>query len=201
MSKFLIRILCLHALFLLVLGIGTIGAADGDVGGSSTRYPIDIQSKIGDKEVKLTLTGVAMRKKAIFKVYTIGSYVEQGVEVHSAAELVAKDCAKQMNLVMKRDVDGQVMAEAFLEGVRLNYPEPKFVDQCKALLDFMKNKNLKSGDRVWLTHVSGVGFECVMPGGKTLIKDVAFAQAIWDIYLGKNNIGDEIKNALTSRLK
>jgi ferredoxin-fold anticodon binding domain-containing protein len=169
---------------------------------SGNKYPVSIVSKVGDKEVKLTLTGVAQRKKAFFKVYTIGSYVEEGVAVHSAEELAHKDCAKQMHLIMQRDVDGESMANAFIEGIRLNYPEPKFAEQCKSLLDFMKSKGLKTGDHVWLTHVTGVGFICRMPGDKeVLIKDVAFAQAIWDIYLGNKNIGDEIKAGLTSRLK
>jgi hypothetical protein len=189
---------------LLVLPVVAIFAAGDEVGvsGSATKYPVNIQSKVGDKDVKLTLTGAAMRKKAFFKVYTIGGYIDESIAVHSAAELAQKDCAKQMHLVMEREVDGQAMAEAFVEGIRLNYPEPKFADQCKSLLDFMKGQNLKVGDHVWLTHVPNVGFNCKLPGDKdVLIKDVAFAKAIWDIYLGNKNIGDEVKAGLTSRLK
>jgi hypothetical protein len=189
---------------LLVVAAGVIFAAGDEVGvsGSATKYPVKIQSKVGDKDVKLTLTGVAMRKKAFFKVYTIGGYVDESVAVHSAAELVQKDCAKQMHLVMERAVDGQAMAEAFIEGIRLNYPEPKFAEQCKTLLEFMKGQSLKVGDHVWLTHVPNVGFNCKLPGDKdVLIRDVAFSKAIWEIYLGDKNIGDEVKTGLTSRLK
>jgi hypothetical protein len=187
---------------LSVLGAGEIFAAGGEAGISVTKYPICIVSKVGDKEVRLKLTGVAQRKKAFFKVYTIGSYVEEGAAVRSAAELAHKDCAKQMHLVMQRDVDGKTMAEAFIEGIRLNYAEPQFADQCKLLLDFMKNKSLKRGDEVWLTHVPNVGFDWKMPGDKeVLVKNAAFASAIWDIYLGNKNIGDEVKAGLTSRLK
>ncbi len=198
-----IHVICLITI-LLGLGAGLIFAAGEEVGvsGSATKYPISIQSKIGDKDVKLTLTGVAMRKKAFFKVYTLGSYIEEGITVHNAAELAGKDCAKQMHLVMERDVDGQDMANAFIDGIRLNYPEPQLAEQCKSLLEFMKGKSLKVGDHVWLTHVPGVGFNCRLPGDKDiLIKDVAFAKAIWDIYLGNKNIGEEIKANLTSRLK
>lgn len=196
-----IRIIC-FIMALLGLDVGVVFADGDEVGVSGINYPVGIQSKVGEKEVKLTLTGVALRKKAFFKVYTIGSYVEEGVAVHSAAELAHKDCAKQMHLVMQRDVDGESMANAFIEGIRLNYPEPKFADQCKSLLDFMKDKSLKNGDHVWLTHVPNVGFLCKMPGDKeVLIKDVTFSQAIWDIYLGEKNIGEEIKAGLTSRLK
>jgi hypothetical protein len=171
------------------------------VDGSDNKYAVSIANKIGEKDVKLTLTGVSQRKKAWFKVYTIGSYVEEGADVHSAAELASKDCAKQMHLIMERNVDGKTMAEAFVEGIRLNHPEPQFNDSCDALLGFMKGANLKEGDNVWLTHIPGVGFNCRLPNGEAVIKDVAFATAIWEIYLGDNNIGDGIKKGLTSRLK
>jgi hypothetical protein len=200
-SSRITRVICFITV-MLVLGVGTIFAAGDEVSVSGTKYPVGIQSKVGDKEVKLTLTGVAQRKKAFFKVYTIGSYIEEGIAVHSAAELAHKDCAKQLHLIMQRDVDGETMANAFIEGIRLNYPEPKFADQCKLLLDFMKTKSLKNGDHVWLTHVPNIGFLCRMPGDKeVLIKDVAFSQGIWDIYLGTKNIGNEVKAGLTSRLK
>ena len=195
------RVVC-FLMAMLVLGVGVIFAAADEVDISGNKYPVGIQSKVGDKDFKLTLTGVAQRKKVFIKVYTIGSYLEEGVAVHSAAELAHKDCAKQMHLIMQREVDGESMANAFIEGIRLNYPEPKFADQCKSLLDFMKDKSLKTGDHVWLTHVPSVGFICKMPGDKeVLIKDVAFAYAIWDIYLGDKNIGDDVKAGLTSRLK
>lgn len=187
---------------LLVLCATAMADAPVGVSGSDTKYPVAIESKINDKDVKLTLTGAAMRKYAYFKVYTLGSYIEEGVTVHTAAELAGKDCAKQLHLVMERGVDGKEMADAFIEGVRLNHAEPKFAQQCEKLLAFMKGKDLKAGDHVWLTHVPQVGFQCSLPGNKEiLIENVPFAHAIWGIYLGEKNLGETIKEGLTSRLK
>jgi hypothetical protein len=41
----------------------------------------------------------------------------------------------------------------------------------------------------------------VVNKGEFTIDNPAFSQAVWDIYLGKNNIGEGIKKGLTSRLK
>ena len=40
-----------------------------------------IESKIGDRRVKMMLTGSAIRTRCIFKIYANDSYVEQGLKV------------------------------------------------------------------------------------------------------------------------
>lgn len=192
------------ATVLVILGLGLAHAADDkvSVSGSSTQYPVAVESKIGDKDVKLVLTGAALRKRVFFSVYTIGSYVEEAAGVRTAAELAAKDCPKQLHLVMERDVGGKDMAEAFVGAIRQSYPEPQFAEQLQALSEFMQAQNVQKGDHVWLTHVPKVGLHCNLVGkAEVVIKDVPFAQAVWEIYLGKKHISEAIKRELTSRLK
>ena len=57
----------------------------------------------------------------------------------------------------------------------------------------------KENDRVWLTNVPGVGL-CIKLEGKTeiLIQNPQFSRAFWDIYLGRNNLGEDIKKGLVS---
>jgi hypothetical protein len=171
------------------------------VPGSDHRYPVKIDRDIGERKVSLVITGAAQRTKTTFKVYTVASYVEQGVAIRDALELATQDCPKQLHITMQRDVDGATMADAFIDGIRLNYGDDQFAGQRKALLEFMAGTRLREGDQVWLTHVPEVGFHCRMPGNReTLIKDVPFSAAIWKIYLGRKNISDDVKQALTARL-
>lgn len=171
------------------------------VSGSNVKYPATIDNKVGDKQVQLVLTGTALRKKFVFSVYAIGSYIAEGVSVSDADELAAKDCAKQLHLVMERDVGGREMAEAFKSAIRNNYDAPDFDDELATLLDTMKAVEVTKGDHVWLTHIPGVGFHCELVGKtEVTIKNVAFARAVWEIYLGKNNLGEAIKKGLVSRL-
>jgi hypothetical protein len=187
----------------LLLGCGAAARAEETVGveGSNTRYPTVIDAKVGDKDVKLALTGAAMRKKLFFKVYTIAGYVEQGAAVRTAEELAAADCPKQMHLVMERDVDGKDMAEAFRAGIRLNYAAPRFDRELDTLIDAFRAVDIKKGDHFWMTYIPKVGLHCNLVGkSEFLVKDVAFARAVWEIYLGKNNLGESIKKALAERL-
>jgi len=171
------------------------------VEGSDVQYPMQVVRNFGGKEVKLTLTGTAMRKKYLFNVYALGSYIQEGVRAGSAEGLATADCAKQLHLVMERDVDGKDMAEAFQSAIRMNHAAPAFEAELNGLMEYMKANPVKKGDTVFLTHIPGRGLH-VMVVGKTemMIPNVNFARAVWEIYLGKNNLGDYIKKGLTSRL-
>jgi hypothetical protein len=149
----------------------------------------------------MVLTGAALRKRLVFSVYTIGSYVEAGAPVRSADDLAAADCPKQLHLVMERDVDGQEMADAVQKAIRKGRGDNAFPEELKALNDTMKALTLKKGDQVRLTNVPKKGLECDIAGKKiVLIENGDFAKAVWEIYLGKKNIDDDIKKALVSRL-
>jgi Chalcone isomerase-like len=172
-----------------------------DVSGSSTRYATLIQSRVGDNQVNLVLTGTALRKKFLVNVYTIGSYLQEGVSVRTAQELAAVSCAKSLHLVMERDVAGKDMAEAFRSAIRQNYAEPLFPDEINSMVECIQAHEVHKGDQVWLTHVPNVGLSINLVGKKNLlIRNPQFSQAVWDIYLGKNNLGDAIKKGLVSRL-
>ena len=49
--------------------------------------------------------------------------------------------------------------------------------------------------------MKSVGLHVAMPGKVDfLIKNPKFSKAVWDVYLGKNNVGEAVKKGLTSRL-
>lgn len=192
--------------FLALVFVGTCGsvvlAVDYvEVAGSNTRYATPIQTSAGGQQVNLVLTGTALRTKFLFNVYTIGSYLQEGVSVRTAEELAAVNCAKSLHLIMERDVSGKDMAEAFRSAIRLNYAEPMFADEISTMVQCIQAHDVHKGDQVWLTHAPGVGLSINLVGKKDiLIRNPQFSQAVWDIYLGKNNLGDAIKKGLVSRL-
>ncbi len=188
---------------ILVLLVGAAACAQERVGvpGSSVVYTTPIESKVGDRPVKMILTGAGLRKKVIFKVYAVGSYLEDGVTARSPAELYSKDCAKQLHLVMERDVSGKEFAEALRAAVRANHAAPQFENELATLSDTMQKHAIEKGDHVWLTHVPKVGLHCRLIGKAEIqVSNVAFAQAIWEAYLGKNCICEDVKKGLASRL-
>ncbi len=193
------RILALAAVALFgstLLAVELVGVPGGNM-----KYPSEIDAAVGGTNVKMVLTGTAMRTKFIVNVYTIGSYVQQGKTVSSAESLAAADCVKRLHLVMERTVDGKDMAEAFRTAIRMNHPEPEFNDEVNTLIQFMRSTSARKFDHILLTHVPGVGLHCNLAGrADFLIKNVGFAHAVWEIYLGKNNLGESVKKGLLSRL-
>lgn len=190
-------------LAVLALGVGVLNAMGAEmvgVRGSSAQYATALEANVNGKAVPLTLTGAALRTRLIVNVYAVGSYVQSGAGV-KADTLAAADVVKRLHIVMERDVSGTDMAAAFRSAIRANYPEPAFNTEVSTLVEQMQAMNLKKGDTVYLTHVPGAGLTADVAGKATFsIKSPTFSKAVWDIYLGKRNLGDDIKTNLTNRL-
>jgi len=102
---------------------------------------------------------------------------------------------------MERTIDGKEMAEAFRAAIRLNYPEPALNAEVGELIQFMRGQEARKGDHIVLTYVPGVGLRCELAGrAEVVIKGGQFHRAVWDIYLAKNNLREEINKGLASRL-
>ena len=191
-------------LALMLAGVcGSVAMATELVGvsGSTTQYTTPIEIDAGGKRATLKLTGTALRKKLIINVYSIGSYLQEGVSVRTAEELAAADGVKRLHLIMERDVSGKDMAEAFRSAIRQNYPAPQFAEEIDAMTQCIQSQDVRKGDEVFLTHVPGVGLQINLTGkSESLIRNPRFSQAVWDFYLGKNNLGAGIKQALVGRL-
>lgn len=189
------------ALVVTVLGITAVAAEKVGVGGSSVQYDARIEATVGDKAVPMTLTGAALRKRVLFSVYTVGSYLQEGAGARSAEELAGADVPKQLHLVMERDLEGKEIAEAFRTAIRANYAEPTYGNELASLSEMMRGLTVKKGDHVRLTHVPKSGLHCDIAGRKQFaIQSTGFSKAVWEIYLGRNNLGADIKKALVSRL-
>ncbi|MGH9678048.1 MAG: chalcone isomerase family protein, partial [Candidatus Acidiferrum sp.] len=134
-------------------------------------------------------------------VYSIASFVRSDVKVRNAAELASADVFKRLHLVMERDVAGGDMADAFSSAIRRNYPEPAFSEEVQTLVRMLQAGTARRGDSILLTHLPGEGLQIKVGVNEPfVITNPAFSKAIWDIYLGPNNIGESIKRGLVSRL-
>jgi len=185
-----------------LLGSNLIAGEFVGVSGSDAQYATEVVTSIGDKKATLKLTGTAMRKKAIFNVYAIGSYVQTEFRGRTADELAAADMVKQLHLIMQRGVSGKDMAKAFHDAIRANYPNGEFAEEMQKFMSLMKDQTADKGDEVWITHVPGFGLHVNLVGKRSeFIKGVKFGKAVWDIYLGPKNVGDAVKKGLISRLQ
>lgn len=186
-----------------MLTIVTFGAeTDAPVDGSSITFPIKMEREIDGQKTSLWLTGTGLREKFFINVYAVGSYVADGSKPKNAAELVTLDAPKVLQLVFERDVDGAEMVDGLSTGIGYNYDVKTFASDLDALGAYMRAKPLKKGDQVWIMHVPSKGVRVRISGRdeEVSVPNPRFARAIWDIYLGPNNLGRSIKAGLCSRL-
>ena len=185
----------------LALCLTSVASAGSGVSVGTARYADTASVTMDGKPVNLTLTGAAMRVKLFVDVYAIGSYLQAGTTVHGAEELSAADVVKQLQLVMQRDVAGRDVAESFRAAIRANYPEPAFNTEVDTLVRMLREGTARRGEQILLTHLPGVGLQVNVSGKEPfVIKNAAFSKAVWDIYLGRYNVGDAVKRGLVSAL-
>jgi hypothetical protein len=185
----------LIAAALLCVAADTVG-----VPGSHTRFPTAIDATVAGKPVRLALTGVALRTRLVFSVYTIASYLREGVPVRTPEQLLDADAVKALNLVMERDVSGPDITDAIRTGIRLNHRDG-FADELAQVDKLLRDQDLRKGRGVMLTWVPKVGLRWQLTGQPELfVKNPAFARAVWEIYFGRHSIDEHIKAALVARL-
>lgn len=183
---------------LCLLVPATSWAEDVKVDGTDVTYPkqIDVDGQ------SLRITGTGLRKKFIFHVYTIASYVSNDAKVDSADALATLDAPKRFHLVMARGVAGKKMADAFRTALSANHDLSKLGDGPEKLEKYLSSAEAKEKDHIIFDHIVGKGVRVSRTGQEPLmLEGLPLAKAMWDIYLGPKNVGSNIKDGITSQLK
>src|SRR5262249_33981099 len=127
-------------------------------------------------------------------------YIQEGAAAKTAEQLVAADAVKVMHLVLERRLDGPTMFDGIRTGIRLNYSADAFAAELGQFERALRGLDLNPGQHLLLTSVPRVGLRCQATGkADVTINNPAFAKAVWEIYFGRNNLGEPVKAGLTSR--
>ncbi len=162
---------------------------------AGVKYPDT--ATVNGKELKLN--GVGLRKKAIFKVYTVGLYVETPSK--DATQILNADEIKRVRMFMKRDLKKEQITEAIENGFKKNAGaklatlQPK-LDSVKAAVP-----DLKKGDELILTYVPGQGTQVqTSKGGQPVsVEGKDFADALFSVWLGKNPVDGSLKDGMLGK--
>ena len=148
---------------------------------------------VGDKTLKLN--GMGLRKKAIFKVYVAGLYVETPSK--DGAAIVAADAPRLISMKYLRDVEKAKITEAFQEGFQNNAKE--LAAKQKANIDRMiaAVPDLKDGETMSFAYLPGKG-TTLSHNGKDLltVEGKEFADAVFLLWLGPKPPSDDLKKGL-----
>ncbi len=143
----------------------------------------------------LKLNGAGLRKKAIFKVYVAGLYLETPAK--DAASVISSDQVKRMQLSVLRSLSTAQINEAINEGFEKN--SGATLGLLKVRLDRLNAMipNVEKGDQILLTYVPGKGTVVSAKNAeKGVIEGKDFADALFSVWLGPSPVQADLKTAL-----
>jgi len=148
----------------------------------------------------LTLNGVGLRKRAIFKVYLNGLYVPQ--KSTDAATLINEKGARRASLRMLRDVDADSFVSAFTDGLKNNLSEAQLAalkPQIDAFTATMKSVGeAKKGDVINFDYAPEGGTRITVNGQPrgNPIPGHDFYAAVMRIWLGDKPVDEGLKKGM-----
>jgi hypothetical protein len=152
------------------------------------------QTEVGGQQ--LTLNGMALRSKAIFKVYVGGLYLPTKQKDWKA--VLAADTPRHMAMHWLRSVDKDAICGAWQEGLAANTPDApaEVTKNFESLCGMMEAA--RTGDRFTFTYLPGAGTEVAINGkSKGTLGAKAFADALFASWIGpKPGPGEEFRDGL-----
>jgi hypothetical protein len=189
MKSFVLGTLCLVAI-LVVSPVSTPGTVAVAAELSGVTLPDTL--KVGEKTLKLN--GLGLRKKAVFKVYVGGLYLESPSK--DAGAILMADQGKALRMHFLRDLTKAQLVEAFQEGFEENVkdraPQKAAFDRMLALVP-----DVKEGSTLTFTYLPGKG-TTLSAGSKDLgiFEGKGFADAVFAIWLGPKPPSEDLKKGL-----
>jgi hypothetical protein len=145
-------------------------------------------------EKTLQLNGLGLRKKAVFKVYVGGLYLEAPSK--DATAILASDQPKAIRMQFLRDLSKAQVVEAFQEGFEANAKD-KAAQQATFTKMLALVPDVKEGETLTFTYVPGQG-TTLQAGDKALgvFEGKEFAEAVFSIWLGPKPPSDALKQGM-----
>lgn len=161
---------------------------------NSVTFPAKVKGIKGD----LTLNGGGIRKKAFFKVYVIGLYLDQKSKDANAIIKDNDEFLVQLHITSSV-VSSNNMSEAIEEGFgkSMNGNTAPLKAKIDLFINTFKKDEIKENDVFTLHYVPGVGLK-TSKNGKLIstVEGEDFKKALLGIWLGANPIDGTLKKGL-----
>lgn len=143
----------------------------------------------------LQLMGMGLRKKLWIKVYLASLYLENPAA--DAAQVIASDQIKRVQMNMLRDLDRGKIVEAVQQGFEKN-SGPRMPQLQERLDRFLRAiPDLREGQTIVITWFPGRA-TLIKPGSgaEVSIPGKDFADALFSVWLGENPVDGELKREM-----
>jgi hypothetical protein len=181
-------------LSLAVVLVGSAVSALGTAALAAELAGVTLPDTLTAGEKTLKLNGLGLRKKAVFKVYVGGLYLES--PSRDAGAILAADQAKAIRMHFLRDLTKAQLVEAFQEGFEANVkdraPQKAAFDRMLALVP-----DVKEGSTLMFTYLPGKG-TTLTAGSKELgiFEGKGFADAVFAIWFGPKPPSEDLKKGM-----
>lgn len=186
----------MYLLALLLILPLALAPASPALAGELAGVTLADSAEVGGKT--LTLNGLGLRKKAIFKVYVAGLYLES--EMSDPDAILAADAPRRVVMALVRKVSADQLCGGWEDGLEGNTPDASADLQAafKTLCDYMDD--VQAGDSLVFTYVPGTGTEVEVKGeSKGTIEGKAFADALFSCWIGPKPPGEDFKEGLLGK--
>jgi len=146
----------------------------------------------------LTLNGLGLRTKVMFKVYVAGLYLEKATD--DPATVIASDQVKRVEMVMLRNLGRGKITDAIENGFEKNSKDK--LPSLKARLESFSQaiEDLKTGDKLTITYQPGKGTKVQSQSGKNIVIDGKdFADALFAVWFGKEPADADLKTGMLGK--
>ena len=159
-------------------------------------FPVTVKYTWHGTEYTMSLTGTAVRKKLVFKVYGMAHYCQDppsGSKEDVFRAMLLDGKARQITMDFARDVDAGKIRDAYMDGFRDN-ATPDEMKAIQPLVDQFVGffaVDVKEDQQFIVRWLPGGTVVATVAGEeKPPITGEVFARVLWSIWLGKDSIVD-----------
>jgi len=189
MNTWIVTTLCRAAIVvMLAVSVLDTAAMAGELAGAT------LPDTLKPADMTLKLNGLGLRKKAMFKVYVGGLYLESPSK--DAGAILATEEGKAIRMHFLRDLTKAQLVEAFQEGFEANAKDKAgqkaAFDKLLALVP-----DVKEGHTLTFTYLPGKG-TTLQVGDKELggFEGKGLGEAVFSIWLGPKPPSEDLKKGM-----
>ncbi|MGE0387025.1 MAG: chalcone isomerase family protein [Gammaproteobacteria bacterium] len=157
---------------------------------TGARFPALVRIEDGAEEYRLLPTGMAVRRKFVFDVYSLAHYLQSEPATPRSEllhRILSDDTAKEAIMVFARDLRAGQIRDGMLDAYKANASGTEYAATAAVLDRFLGSirKDVSRGERFVVRWLPGGRFQALHAGRRVFeVRDPVFARLYWSVWFG-----------------